>query len=107
MQYESMRVFIRNTQTGWYYQEPSQWTPDQETACDLRQVARAVERIFEAHLENVEILLSYDEPRYDLILPVPPSPSRAEGLRRRQTGDEARPGETSQPPAVRKKGPPL
>ncbi len=102
-----MRVFIRNTQSGWYYQEPSQWTPDQETACDLGQVARAVERIFEDHLENVEILLSYDEPRYDLILPVPPSPSRREGSGRRQTSEEARPGEGGQTTALPKKGPPL
>ena len=71
-----MKVFIRSTQNGWYYQEPSKWTPDQGAAWDLGQVARAVERIFEAHLENVEILLSYDDPRYDLVLPVPPSPSR-------------------------------
>jgi hypothetical protein len=102
-----MRVFIRNTQTGWYYQEPSKWTPDQQVACDLGQVARAVERIFEAHLENVEILLSYDEPRYDLILPVPPSPSRGDALRRRQTSDENRPADAGQPPSVRKKGPAL
>ena len=83
-----MKVFIRNTQNGWYYQEPSKWTPDLEGACDLGQVARAVERIFEAHLENVEILLSYDEPRYDLILPVPPSPSRGSSRRRQDMSGE-------------------
>ena len=55
--------------------EPSKWTPEQEAAQNLAQVARAVELIFEAHLENVEILLCYDDPRYDLVLPVPPSPS--------------------------------
>ena len=71
-----MKVFIRDTQTGWYYQEPSKWTPDQEAAWDLGQVARAVERIFEAHLENVEILLSYDDPRYDLVLAVPKAESQ-------------------------------
>jgi hypothetical protein len=71
-----MKVFLRDTQTGWYFQGPSKWAPDQEAAQDLAQVARAVELIFEAHLENVEILLCYDDPRYDLILPVPPSPSR-------------------------------
>ncbi len=73
-----MKVFLRDTQTRWFYQGPSQWTADQEAALDLQQVARAVERIFEAHLENVEILLSYDEPRYDMVLPVPASPSRWE-----------------------------
>jgi len=78
-----MKVFLRNTQTGWYYQEPSKWTPAQEEALDLALVARAVERIFETHLENVEILLCYDDPRYDLILPVPPWPSLDSSGRRR------------------------
>jgi hypothetical protein len=101
-----MKVFIRNTQNGWYFQEPSKWTPDQEAAYDLRQVARAVERIFEDHLENVEILLSYDEPRYDLVLPVPPSPSRADPLRQRHAGENSRHGKDARPPIPRKKGPP-
>ena len=88
-----MKVFLRNTQTGWYFQEPSKWTPAQEEAIDLAQVARAVERIFEAHLENVEILLCYDDPRYDLILPVPPSPSRDESSGRRHSSEESLAGE--------------
>jgi hypothetical protein len=98
-----MKVFLRNTQNGWYYQEPSKWTPAQEEALDLAQVARAVERIFEAHLENVEILLCYDDPRYDLILPVPPSPSRGDSSGQHQSSQEGLPGERSksQPPGRR------
>lgn len=99
-----MKVFIRDTKNGWYYQAPSQWTPDQGLACDLKQVARAVEQIFEAHLEHVEILLSYDEPRYDLILPVPPSPSRADAAKERRRSDANQHG-TENRPIPRKKGP--
>ena len=102
-----MKVFIRNTQTGWFFQEPSKWTPDQREACDLRQVARAVERIFEAHLENVEILLSYDEPRYDLVLPVPPSPSRPDPLQQRPASENGRHGKENRSAMPRKKEPPL
>jgi hypothetical protein len=102
-----MKVFIRNTQTGWYFQEPSKWTPDQGAACDLGQVARAVERIFEAHLENVEILLSYDEPRYDLVLSVPPSPSQADPLRQRHARDNGRHGKDAHQEPPRKKSPPV
>jgi len=81
-----MKVFLRDTQTGWYFKEPSKWVPKQEEAQDLAQVARAVELIFEAHLENVEILLCYDDPRYDLVLAVPPSPSRHDPARDRLAG---------------------
>lgn len=99
-----MKVFLRDTQTRWFYQGPSQWTADQEAALDLQQVARAVERIFEAHLENVEILLSYDEPRYDLVLPVPASPSRLEAHSRAQPKRQNVPGQSAH---ANKKGSPL
>jgi len=102
-----MKVYIRNAQTGWYYQEPSKWTADQGAACDLAQVARAVERIFEAHLENVEIFLSYDEPRYDLVLPVPPSPSRVDPRRQPRASESGSHGKEAHPASPRKKEHPL
>jgi hypothetical protein len=104
MRGKSMKVFLRNVQTGWYYQAPSKWTPIQEEALDIAQVARAIERIFEAHLENVEILLCYDDPRYDLILPVPPSPSREDSSAARQAGRESPPGEQVQSATPDKRG---
>jgi hypothetical protein len=99
-----MKVFLRNTKTGWFYQGPLQWTPEQGAAFDLRQVTKAVERIFEAHLENVEILLSYDEPRYDLVLPVPASPSRPEASSRAQPSREDVPGGGEKSALRQKKG---
>ena len=107
MQIESMKVFIRSTKNGWYYQEPSNWTPDKGAASDLGQVAQAVERIFQARLEEVEILLCYDEPQYDLVLPVPPSPSRHAPAGRPQASQESRPREDSPHPTQPKKRPPL
>ena len=106
MQIESMKVFIRSTKNGWYYQEPAKWTPDQRAAYDLKQVARAVERIFQDRLEDIEILLSYDEPRYDLVLPVPTSPSRLAPPRQSQVSEQDRSGEGA-PPTVRPKKAPL
>ncbi len=100
-----MKVFLRNTQTGWYYQGPSKWTPEQAEAEDLAQIARAVERIFATHLENVEILLSYEDPRYDLILPVPPTPSQPDPLGQSQARGESRPEEKGQSASHGKKGP--
>ena len=65
-----MKVFLRNTLNGWYYQGPSKWTPWQEEALDLAQLSWAVEVVFQARLDNVEILLAYEDPRYNLALPV-------------------------------------
>ena len=38
-QSKSMKVFLRNTQSGWYFQEPSKWTPAQEEALDIEQTS--------------------------------------------------------------------
>ncbi len=101
-----MKVFLRNTETGWFYQGPSEWTPDQKAALNLEQVARAVSQIFEAHLENIEILLSYDDPRYDLVLPVPPSPSQLKSTGRIQASEKEAVG-LPKPTLRHKKGPRL
>ncbi len=63
-----------------------------------------MERIFEAHLENVEILLCYDDPRYDLVLPVPSSPSRGESLAQGRQERESPPGEPDKAALRHKKG---
>ncbi len=65
-----MRVLLRNTQTNQFYQAPDVWTPDEQQALDVKQTSRAVELIFDAGLENVEVLLCYDDPRYNIVLPV-------------------------------------
>jgi len=76
-----VKVFLRNTLNGSYYQGPSKWTPSQLEALNLDQSARAVEMVFQEHLEDVEILLCYDNPQFDVLLPVErPKPSKASRL---------------------------
>ena len=73
-----MKVLLRDTRNGWYYQGPSGWTPEQDLALDVGQAARAVALAFEAHLRDVEILLCYDDPRYNLVLPISQTQSRSD-----------------------------
>jgi hypothetical protein len=65
----SMKVLLRNIVTGQYYQGPSHWTPDPEAALDLKQTSKAVQLVFDSHLESVEVVLCYDDPRYNIVLP--------------------------------------
>jgi hypothetical protein len=65
-----MKVLLRNTRTNQFYQGPDLWTPDEQEALDVKQTSRAVELIFNAGLENVEVLLCYDDPNYNIVLPV-------------------------------------
>ena len=65
-----MKVFLRDTLNGWFFKGPSRWTPRQPEALDLGRLAWAVEMVFQQHLEHVEILLCYDDPRYNVVLPI-------------------------------------
>jgi len=65
-----MKVLLRSTQTSQYYQSASEWTSNEQEALDLRQTSRAVELVSDARLENVEVLLCYEDPRYNIVLPV-------------------------------------
>jgi hypothetical protein len=65
-----MKVLLRNTRTNQFYRGPDGWTPDAEQALDVKQTSRAVELIFDVGLENVEVLLCYEDPRYNIVLPV-------------------------------------
>ena len=65
-----MKVLLRNTQTNQLYRGPDEWTPDEQEALDLKQTSRAVELIFDAGLDKVEVLLCYEDPQYNIVLPV-------------------------------------
>jgi hypothetical protein len=65
-----VKVFLRDTLNGWFFKGPSRWTPRQPEALDLGRLAWAVEMVFQQHLEHVEILLCYDDPRYNVVLPI-------------------------------------
>ena len=65
-----MKVLLRNTQTNQFYRGPDEWTPDEQEALDLKQTSRAVELIFNAGLDKVEVLLCYEDPQYNIVLPV-------------------------------------
>jgi hypothetical protein len=65
-----MKVLLRNTLTNQFYQGPNEWTPDEQQALDLKQTSRAVELVFDAGLDKVEVLLCYEDPRYNIVLPV-------------------------------------
>jgi hypothetical protein len=77
-----MKVLLRSIKTGLYYEKGSRWTPDQKAALDFETTTRAVELVFASRLENVEMLLTSFDPRFDLVLPIkggssPTSPAPA------------------------------
>ena len=65
-----MRVLLRQTRTKLYYDGRHQWTTDAGRAFDFDDVERAIKLGREAKLTEVEVVLAYDDPLCDLVLPL-------------------------------------
>jgi hypothetical protein len=65
-----MRVLIRHIGTGMFYQAERSWTVAPAAAWDFKASANALQLVTELKLTEVEILLWFDDPRYNLSLPL-------------------------------------
>jgi len=55
-----MRILLRNTETGLFYAGPDEWTEDASAACDFRRPDLALDRVCEANLEAMELVMHFD-----------------------------------------------
>jgi hypothetical protein len=65
-----MKVLLRSTQTGHYFQRPQGWTSDSNAALDFGHIDQAIKTACEAQLEHVEVVFSFGQPERDLQLPI-------------------------------------
>jgi hypothetical protein len=65
-----MKTILRDAQTGVYYQGIANWTPDPQEAFDFHMAERAVRFVRDAGLERVEVVLAFDDPQYNVPVPV-------------------------------------
>jgi hypothetical protein len=65
-----MRALLKNMRTGLYYKSAKSWTTESESALDFETIEKAKKFAFVAELEQVSVILSCDEPVYEVALPV-------------------------------------
>ncbi len=58
-----MRALLRHTLTGQYYRSLGKWTSNPELACDFGAVALAMGVARQTNSPNLELSLSFDNPR--------------------------------------------
>lgn len=68
-----MRVLLRNPKTGLCLAGRDRWV-EQAEGQDFVTAARAITFAFEARLKDVEVLLCFDDPRFDIRLPIKSHP---------------------------------
>ena len=57
-------------QNGLYYQDAEHWTADRARATDFKHTARALIFAAEERVRNVELVLDFEDPRYNIVLPI-------------------------------------
>src|SRR6266481_766156 len=65
-----MKTLLRNMRTGVYFQGLENWTNDLQAAFDFKLPDRAVRFVRDAHLDKVELVLAFDNPGYNIPLPL-------------------------------------
>ena len=64
------RVLLRNQETGQYHAGPNGWGADCAGAHDFDTVENAIQHARTQKLAGMEVVLRYDDPACDLVLPV-------------------------------------
>ena len=76
-----MRILLCNPETGMFLCSPDQWIPQPELADNFQSSPEAVVFARERGLDSVEVLWDFDDPEYNVRLPVTIDNSRPEALR--------------------------
>jgi hypothetical protein len=65
-----MRVVLRNARIGLYYAGRKYWVGHPDAAVDLKSIERAAELSREENFEQMEIVVDYEDPECELVLPL-------------------------------------
>jgi hypothetical protein len=65
-----MRTLLRNARTGAYFQGLADWTHNPREAFDFKMPERAIRFVRDACLDKVEVVFAFDDPRYNIPVPV-------------------------------------
>ena len=65
-----MKTLLRNIRTGVYFKGLQNWTPNPKEAFDFKWTERAIRFVRDAGLKQVEVVFAFDDPSYNVQLPV-------------------------------------
>ena len=65
-----MRILLQQKETGLYFRDIDSWDPDPFEAMDFLSSTVAIDFCVANKISNVQLVLKFDEQRYDIVLPV-------------------------------------
>ncbi len=64
--YEYMRVLVRKAEVEKYLQPSGDWGDSRDTAREFPRTTSALEWLQQKNVSGAEVLLAFDNPRYDV-----------------------------------------
>jgi hypothetical protein len=65
-----MRILIQQKETGLYFKDIRDWTRDPGEAMDFLSSTSAIDFCVLNKISGAQLVLKFDEQRYDIVLPV-------------------------------------
>ncbi len=65
-----MRILIQQKETGLYFRDIDAWTRDPGEAMDFLSSTSAIDFCVSNRVNGVQLVLKFEEQRYDIVLPV-------------------------------------
>lgn len=76
-----MRILLQQKESGLYFRDINAWTPNPEEAMDFVSSTSAIDFCVLNKISSVQLVLKFEEQRYDIVLPVLTESRRSEGKR--------------------------
>jgi hypothetical protein len=73
-----MRILLQQKETGLYFKDIDSWTRDSSGAMDFLSSTAAIDFCVTNKLSGVQLVLKFEEHRYDIVLPVVTAPAHGE-----------------------------
>ena len=67
-----MRIFVQQKETGLYFKDIAAWVPDTSEAMDFVSSTVAIDFCAANRLTSVQLVLKFEEEKYDIVMPVLP-----------------------------------
>ena len=67
-----MRILLQQKETGLYFKDVGAWVPHGAEAMDFVSSTAAIDFCVANRLTRVQVVLKFDEQKYDIVLPVRP-----------------------------------
>jgi hypothetical protein len=70
---QRMRILVQQKETGLYFKDIGSWSRQSSEAMDFVSSTAAIDFCVTNKLNGVQLVLKFEEQKYDIVLPVLPS----------------------------------